>query len=83
MRRIYRSGQVLEVHARGTAAVHVVLAHAADAVFRGTRTGADPSLDALADGDGELTRYERLLRVTDFVAGMTDGYALALAGRLG
>lgn len=84
MHRIYRSGQVMEVHEHGTAALHTVLAHAVDAAMCGRATGADPSIDALARvAADEYTRYERLLRATDFVAGMTDSYALTLAERLG
>jgi dGTPase len=83
MHRIYRSGQVMEVHRRGTAAVQTVLAHAVDAVLPGRTTGADPAIDALARAAAdESTRYERLLLATDFVAGMTDSYALSLAARL-
>ncbi|MFO0336514.1 MAG: dGTP triphosphohydrolase [Pseudomonadota bacterium] len=83
MRRIYRSGAVMEVHELGTRALHEVLARAADAVFLGRVTGVDASLDALAsEAAAEFTRYERLLCVTDFVAGMTDTYALGLYRRL-
>lgn len=84
MHRIYRSGQVMAVHERGTAAVQTVLAHAVDAVLSGRTTGADPAIDALArTAADEFTRYERLLRATDFVAGMTDSYTLTIAARLG
>lgn len=82
-RTIYRSPAVLGIHEQGTLVLHTVLRHAVEAVLLGRASSGVPELEALAAaGDAEFTRYERLLRATDFVGGMTDSYALALYRRL-
>ena len=75
--RFYRSSEVLRMEITGAAAIQGVLAALTAAAFgeRSLRAGNLRRLmpQVLAE-DG--TPYERLLRITDYVSGMTDGYVL-------
>ncbi len=86
----YRSTAVLEIELAGFEAIGGLLQDFVDAVLsaEGRPTKRQrKTLDLLgqsvtAEDLRALPRYERLLRVTDYVSGMTDRYALALYRRI-
>jgi len=75
--RFYRSSEVLRMEITGAAAIQGVLAAFTAAAFgeQSIRAGNLRRLapQVLAD---QGSTYERLLRITDYVSGMTDGYVL-------
>jgi dGTPase len=79
MEHIYGASTVRSERTRGSELLHVLLARAV-AIALGEIVDLPPAFASLATLAGtEATRYERLLRATDFVAGMTDGYSLSLS----
>ena len=88
--KCYRSPAVLEIELAGYEAIGGLLHDLVDAVMsaetRPTKRQRK-TLDLLGQNGAvedprALSRYERLLRVTDYVSGMTDRYALALYRRI-
>jgi dGTPase len=80
----YRAPEVLEIELAGYEALGGLLATFVPAAT-GQRSAKDDKIRALLAGRGvQLTgsTYERILRVTDYVSGMTDRHALATFRRL-
>jgi dGTPase len=85
VKHCYRAAEVLELEMAGREAIRDLLAHF---------VGAVAALDAPESTAFKLlkarrvqlettgTAYDRVLRVTDYVSGMTDGYALETYRRL-
>lgn len=84
MAKIFRSTQIARVEATGYRVLHGLMDAFAGAVLdrrAGDRlSGEQKRLLALMPepADPETPLYDQLLTVTDFVSGMTDGYALGL-----
>jgi dGTPase len=84
MRKLYRYRPVLEIEAAGFELLDGLLDSLVDAAFsrrdarRTARLELFPDL-ALTEG---LPRYEVLRRITDYVAGMTDSFALSTFRKL-
>jgi len=90
--RVYQSAVVLNLQSPGAAIlgelldafVGAVEAAAAGAVAQRERSILDflPGQFLCADGRPAADLYARVLAVTDFVSGMTDSYAVAMAGKI-
>ncbi|HKO46261.1 MAG TPA: dNTP triphosphohydrolase [Polyangiaceae bacterium] len=89
--RCYRSTEVIEIELAGYEALgglleHFVPAAITDLAQRGSRLEREQKALALLQGRGVGLEsplvYERLLRVADYVSGMTDRHALASYRRL-
>lgn len=87
--RIFQTRERYEVEIGGAEILEALLAAATDAMVqteRGERLSprSEALLHLLPDGraHGAVDRYEGLLRVTDYISGMTDSYALATFRRL-
>jgi dGTPase len=88
-KRCYRAADVLEIELAGYEAIAGLLGHFVDAVVvdEKSRTKRQKTALSLLEArrvpiDETLSRYERILRVTDYVSGMTDRYALATYRRI-
>jgi dGTPase len=90
-RQVYNARQVLEIEACGFEVIAGLLAAFLGAVENKARNADKPSARARAllglmpGGNSslcEFTAYQRAIRVTDFVAGMTDSYAVMLYQRI-
>ena len=74
--RFYRSSEVLRMEITGAAAIQGVLSAYVAAAF-GEKSVRAGNLRRLAPWlAAEGTAYEKLLRITDYVSGMTDGYVV-------
>ncbi len=87
--KCYQSALVLEIELAGYEAIGGLLEDFVEAVLSAEgkpSTRQKKVLELLRDQEGALpeepTRYGRLLRVTDYVSGMTDRYALSLYRRI-
>jgi dGTPase len=86
--RIYMAPPVVEIEAAGfevLAGLLAVFSSAVEAQAKGTLNAKErmrlkliPAQFLGADGSADVHPYQRLLRVTDFVSGMTDSYAVSL-----
>jgi len=82
-RRCYQCEEVLEIEIAGYEAIGALLDRLVGAALR----PAHPEYERIRAWMPELfpesaSDYEKILRVTDFVSGMTDGYAVSLFRRL-
>jgi dGTPase len=87
--KCYQSAAVLEIELAGYQAIGGLLHDFVDAVLSEEGKPSKrqrKTLELIGDREGEWdpdsSRYERLLRVTDYVSGMTDRFALALYRRI-
>lgn len=88
--RVYQSAVVLNLQSPGAAILGELLDAFVGAVEAGAsgspRAGAVlellPGQFRSADGSAAAGLYARVLAITDFVSGMTDSYAVALAAKL-
>jgi dGTPase len=87
--KCYQSAAVLEIELAGYRAIGGLLEDFVDAVLSAEGKPSKrqkKALELLGGREQEVpltgTRYERLLRVTDYVSGMTDRFALSLYRRL-
>lgn len=86
--RIYMAPPVVEIEAAGfevLAGLLGIFSSAVEAQAKGTLNAKErmrlkliPAQFLAADGGVHVDPYERLLRVTDFISGMTDSYAVSL-----
>jgi dGTPase len=86
VRKCYRAPEVLEIELAGYEALGGLLGAFVPAAASESRTGrAQKTFDLLVGRGVKLEGkpvYERILRVTDYVSGMTDRHALATFRRL-
>ncbi|MBN1824666.1 MAG: deoxyguanosinetriphosphate triphosphohydrolase [Candidatus Eisenbacteria bacterium] len=81
----YQAPEVLETEIAGFRVIAALLDRFVEATLEPSRPGAGkirilmPDLFREAEGDDD---YRRILRITDFVSGMTDGYAVSVFRRL-
>ncbi len=86
--RIYMAPPVVEIEAAGfevLAGLLAIFSSAVEARAKGALNAKErmrlkliPAQFLGTDGDADADPYQRLLRVTDFVSGMTDSYAVSL-----
>jgi dGTPase len=83
-RKLYRYRPVLEIEAAGFEVIDGVLEMLVDAALspRDARRQARLELFPELDLPQDLTRYDVLRRITDYVAGMTDSFAVSTYRRL-
>lgn len=84
MQACYRSQGVLQIELAGYKVLHHLLDELVPAVLTDTRTMEQKKLVTVVPvaPPPEASPYERLLRVTDYLSGMTDSYAVGLFHRL-
>ncbi|MFH1680405.1 MAG: deoxyguanosinetriphosphate triphosphohydrolase [Candidatus Eisenbacteria bacterium] len=83
LRRCYQCGEVLEIEIAGYGVIGALLDRFVSAALKPAHPGHH-RIRTLMPGlfPEERSDYERILRVTDFVSGMTDTYAVSLFRRL-
>jgi len=83
----YRAAQVLELEIAGSTAIKALLKHFVDAVVVANDNAGDSRALRLLKArhvvlEPAANQYERILRITDYVSGMTDRYVLDTYRRL-